>query len=57
MTNKLINTQKSSKAYWSLLKGFLNNKKIPLIPPLFHENRFITDFKEKAELINSFFAK
>ena len=27
MTNKLINTQKSSKAYWSLLKGFLNNKK------------------------------
>ena len=57
MTNKLINTQKSSKAYWSLLKGFLNNKKIPLIPPLFHENRFITDFKEKAELFNSFFAK
>ena len=28
MTNKLINTQKSSKVYWSLLKGFLNNKKI-----------------------------
>ena len=27
MTNKLINTQKSSKAYWSLLKAFLNNKK------------------------------
>ena len=55
MTNKLINTQKSSKAYWSLLKGFLNNKKIPLIPPLFHENCFITDFKEKAELLKSFF--
>ena len=57
MTNKLINTQKSSKAYWSLLNAFLNNKKIPLIPPLFHENRFLTDFKEKAELFNSFFAK
>ena len=28
MTNKLINTQKSSKAYWSLLKGFLNKKKM-----------------------------
>ena len=39
------------------MKGFLNNKKIPLIPPLFHENRFITDFKEKAEPLNSFFAK
>ena len=57
MTNNLINTQKSSKVDWSLLKGFLNNKKIPLIPLLFHENRFVTDFKEKAELFNSFFAK
>ena len=45
--NKLINTQKNFKVYWSLLKIFLNNKKIPIIPPLFHENRFITDFTEK----------
>ena len=57
MTNKLINTQKGSKDYWLLLKGFLNNKKIPLIPRLFHVNLFITDFKEKAELFNSFFAE
>ena len=57
MTNKLINTQKSSKAYWSLLKNFLNNKKIPLVPLLFDENRFITEFKEKAEPFYSFFAK
>ena len=57
MTNKLITTEKSSKTYWSFLKGFLINKKVPLIPPLFHENRLITDFKEKAELFNSFFAK
>ena len=38
-----------------MLKIFLNNKKIPLIPPLFHKSPFITDFKEKAELFNSFF--
>ena len=57
MINKLINTRKSLKAYGSLLKGFLNKKKLSLIPPLFHENLFITDFKEKAELFNSFFAK
>ena len=33
---------------------FLNNKKIPLILPLYYDNRFITDFKEKVEL---FFSK
>ena len=54
--NKLMNTQKNSKVYWYLLKIFLNNKKIPIIPPLFYENRFITDFKEKAQLFNIFFS-
>ena len=36
---------------------FLNNKKIPIIPPLFYENRFVTDFAKQAELFNSLFAK
>ena len=27
------------------------------MPPLFHDNKFITDFKEKSEIFNSFFAK
>ena len=40
-----------------LLKIFLNNRKIPDITQLFHNNKFVTDFKEKAELFNSFFAK
>ena len=56
IANRLSNNKKSTKTYWPLLKIFLNNKKIPLIPPLFHENCFITDFKEKAELFNSFFS-
>ena len=30
MTNKLTNVEKISKGYWSILKSFLNNKKIPL---------------------------
>ena len=38
------------------LKSFHNNKKIPCIPPIFHENRFVTNFKEKAELFNTVFA-
>ena len=57
MANKLNDLQRNSKAYWSLLKCFLNNKKIPLIPPLFHENKFVTNFLEKAKLFKSFFSK
>ena len=47
----------STKSYWSTLKMFLNNKKIPCIPPLKHENKYVTDFKVKAEICNSFFAE
>ena len=54
VSSKLTNVQRNSKTYWSLLNRFLNNKKIPLIPPLFHENKFVTDFKEKAELLKHF---
>ena len=51
--NKLMNTQKNY--YWSLLKISLNNKKILIIPPLFYENRFITDFKEKDNFLIFYF--
>ena len=35
----------------------LNNKKIPCIPPLLQDNKYVTDFKKKAELFNLFFAE
>ena len=54
LSSRLADPLTSPKKYWSILKTFLNNKKIPYIPPLFHENKFITDFKEKAELFNQF---
>ena len=47
----------SPKTYWSVLTSCHNNKKLPCIPPIFHENKFVTNFKEKAELFNSFLAK
>ena len=57
MATKLTNVQRISKTYWSLLNRILNNKKIPLIPPLFHKNKFLTNSKEKAKLFNALFAK
>ena len=56
MSTKLTKFHKSSKAYWSLLKTLLNNKKIPVIPRLCHEGVFVTNLKKTAELFNSFFA-
>ena len=35
----------------------LNGKKVPCIPPIFHYNKFITNFSKKADLFNSVFAK
>ena len=54
---KLSNKATSSKAYWSILKTFLNSKKIPCIPPIFHDNKFVIHFREKAELYNKYFAE
>ena len=54
---KLSNPTTSPKSYWSILKTFLNNKKILCIPPLLHENKFIIAFRRKAEMFHTFFAK
>ena len=51
----MLDPQTSSKSYWSILKTFLNNKKIPCIPPLLYQDKFIIDFKDKAEMFNGFF--
>ena len=56
IAKKLSDPNTSSKTYWSILKSFLTGKKVPCIPLIFHDNKFITDFREKAELFNSFFA-
>ena len=57
LSQELSNKATSSEAYWSILKTFLNNKKIPCIPPVFQNNKFVINFKEKAELFNTFFAE
>ena len=44
------------KSYWKILNGFLNNIKIPSIPPLLVNEEIVSNFLEKAELFNKFFA-
>ena len=47
----------STKRYWSLLKTMLNGRKVRHIPPLFHKNKHVTDFKEKIDIFDLFFAE
>ena len=54
---KLNDPSLSNKTYWSILKTFYNGKKVSIIPPLFINNKFVTDFQEKANVFNSFFAR
>ena len=53
----MIHRPALNECYWSLLKTLLNDKKIPCIPPIFHNNKYIADFKEKSEIFNTFFAE
>ena len=57
LSTKLANPSTSSKTYWSILKTFVNGKKMPIIPPLLVNDNFITNFLEKANLFNDFFRK
>ena len=56
ISKRLMNSLTSTKTYWSILKSFLNKKKIPCTLPLFHQNSYITKCKDKTELFNNFFA-
>ena len=45
LAKKLNNPLLQTKTYWSLLITFYNNKKIPQIPPLLEDDKFVTDMK------------
>ena len=56
ISKRMTNSLTSAKTYWSILKPFLNNKKISSIRPLFHLNRYITKGNDKAKLFNNLFS-
>ena len=57
LINKLNDPNSSHKTFWSAYNKFLNKKKITNIPPIENDNSYVTCFREKAELFNSFFSK
>ena len=48
MSSKLDNPGTAPKTYWSIINRFINNKKIPVIPPILVDGDLISHFKEKA---------
>ena len=56
MSEKLNDCLNAPKTYWKILNHFLNNIKIPSIPPLLVNGEMVSNFLEKAELFNKFFA-
>ena len=48
----MMDPMPSLKIYWSLLKTLLNNKKFSCVPALLQDNKYVIDFKNKAELLN-----
>ena len=57
LAKKLNNPLLQAKTYWSILKTFYNDKKIPHIPPLLVDDKFVTDIQKKANVFNKFFAE
>ena len=53
---KLNDPKTYAKTYWSILKSLYSDGKIPLIPSLQVNNKIASDFTEKANLFNYFFA-
>ena len=56
LAKRLNNPSLQAKTYWSILKTFYNDKKIPIIPPLLIDDTFVTDIQMKANIFNKFFA-
>ena len=59
LSTKLVKKKSNPKTHWSVLERFSNNKKKYHLfhPSLFHENKLVTNFRKKADIFNSFFAK
>ena len=56
MTTKLQDPKTAAKMYCAILSRLLYKKQILAVPPLFVNGKFVSDFCDKANLFNNFFA-
>ena len=57
MRDKVSKPGTSQKSYWKISNRILNRCRAPKMPPLFINNQFILDCKEKAKYFNDFFSQ
>ena len=55
-SKKLHEPNTRAKTYWLILESFYKGTRVPLVPPLLVNNRIVSDFSEKANLLNDFFS-
>ena len=53
MTSKLAGSHTALKTYWLLLNRLLYNKKIPAIPPILADEKFVSEYYQKANIFNN----
>ena len=54
MTTKLQDPKTAAETHWAILRRLLYKEKIPAIPPLFVNGKFVSDFCEKENLLITF---
>ena len=54
---KLCDPSIGIKSYWMTIKKILNKSKTSVIPPLFENGVFVTNFQIKADIFNDHFIK
>ena len=54
MTDKLQNPSIAPKTYWAIPSRLLYNEKIPAIPTLLVDGKFVSNFCEKTNLFSRF---
>ena len=53
----LSKPETGKKLCWSLINKILNKAKIPIIPPLIENDKFVLDFNTKADVFNDYFTQ